>query len=247
MEENLQRLEDEQSDTSTEVAGSWNSSQESLLVSIADRCNCMRWMHSRCQSTFETWNLWLTLPNIAVSAIAGSATMGITSLFSFEEQKTASTVLGLLTISCGVLTSINQHMKTLQNAEAHRAASLGFGKLYRVISSELALRRDQRLHALDFIKFVRAEQDKLQDSSPAILDSVVCEFRKQFKDTLLQKPEIVDLLPSHVNRAAKPGSTMNTKSPTLPITPIQKNHSELSLEHEDIVIDVDKSPTLKPL
>lgn len=245
MEENLQRLEEEQSDTSTEVAGSWNSSQESLLVSIADRCNCMRWMHSRCQTVFERWNLWLTLPNIAVSAIAGSATMGITSLFSMEEQKTASTILGLLTISCGVLTSINQHMKTSQNFEAHRAAALGFGKLYRVISSELALRRDQRLHALDFIKFVRSEQDKLQDSSPSIIDSVVCEFRKQFKDTLLQKPEIVDLIPSHVNRTSKTG-TLNTKSPTIPVTPIQKNTSEISLEN-DLCIEIQKSPTLKPI
>jgi hypothetical protein len=246
MEENLQRLEDDQSDTSTEVAGSWNTSQESLLLSIADRCNCMRWMHSRCQTKYESWNLWLTLPNIAVSAIAGSATMGITSLFSLEEQKTASTVLGLLTLSCGVLTSINQHMKTSQNSEAHRTACLGFGKLYRVISSELALRRDQRIHALDFIKFVRAEQDKLQDSSPTILDSVICEFRKQFQNTLLQKPEIVDLLPSHVNRSAKPG-TVNTKSPNIPLTPILKNNSEGNLDSPDILLDIKKSPTLKPM
>lgn len=228
MEENLQRLEDEQSETSTEVAGSWNSSHESLLISIADRCNCMRWMHSRCQNKFESWNLWLTLPNIAVSALAGSATMGITALFSFDEQRNASLVLGLMTLSCGVLTSINQHMKTSQNGEAHRTASLGFGKLHRVISSELALRRDQRLHALDFIKFVRAEQDKLQDSSPPILDSVIFSFRKEFKHSLLQKPEIVDLLPSQVNRSTKSG--LIHKSPNLPQTPIEKNEPEIVVQ-----------------
>jgi len=204
MEERLEKL-DELSDTSTEVAHSWNSSHEKLLVTIADRANCYRWLHSRSQNFYDKYNFYLTVPSIVISAVSGSATMGLTSLFEPSAQRGASIAIGLLTLGCGVLTSINQYMKTSQFAEAHRAASVAYGKLHRIISNELALRRDQRAHAFDFMKLVRTEQDRLEETSPAIIDCVVSEFRKTFDSNVaIEKPEIVgDLDHVQVNRASK--------------------------------------------
>jgi hypothetical protein len=218
MEEKLQNLDDANSETSAEIAQSWNSAHEDMLASIADRSLGLSWMHAKCQKWFETANFWLTVPSIAVSTVAGSATIGMSSLFP-NSQQTASTLIGLLTISTGVLTSINNFMKTSQFGEAHRSASLAHAKLHRIISCEVALRRDQRSNASLFIKVVRSEQDRLQEISPTMLEHVVANFRKQFKDRVdLEKPEIAgDLDHVRINRTSKvsPSTPMLLPAPDM--------------------------------
>lgn len=204
MEEKLQNLDDANSETSAEIAQTWNSAHEDMLATIADRSLGLSWMHARCQKWFETYNFWLTMPSIVVSTLAGSATIGLSSLFP-QNQQSASTFIGLLTIGCGVLTSVNNFMKTSQFAEAHRTSSLAHAKLHRIISCEVALRRDQRSNAQVFIKVVRAEQDRLQEISPTMLDSVVHKFKTEMKDRHdLEKPEIAgDLDHVKINRSSK--------------------------------------------
>ena len=204
MDDKLDKLE-ATSETSSEIASSWNNGHEVLLASIADRSNCYRWLHEKSQIRFDGYNFYLTIPSIVVSGLAGSATIGLTSLFPNDFQKVASVVIGLFTLGCGVLTSLNQYMKTSQFAEAHRSAAIAHGKLHRVISSELALRRDQRVNAMEFIKMVRSEQDRLQETSPSIPESVINHFKRHFKDnTSVEKPEIIgDLDHVSVNKSMK--------------------------------------------
>jgi hypothetical protein len=212
MDDNLAKLED-QSDTPSEVASTWNSSHENLLAAIADRSNCSRWLHSHCQLVYDRYNFYLTIPSIVITTLSGSATIGLTNIFSDSSQRSASIVIGLCTLGCGALTSINQFMKTAQYAEAHRSASVAYGKLHRIISNELILRRDQRVNALDFLKIVRTEQDRLQESSPTILEVVIHNFRREFVSHVdLQKPEIVgDLDHVRINRAYR-----HEETPTAP-------------------------------
>lgn len=213
MDERLDNLE-EHSDSPSEVASTWNSSHEALLASIADRANCYRWLHNHCQLTYEKYNFYLSIPSIVLSSLTGSATIGLTGIFPDSYQKAASIGIGILTLTGGALMSINQYMKTSQLAESHRTLSIAYGKLHRIISAELTLRRDQRVHAQDFIRLVRTEQDRLQEGSPTILSSVVSKFRKEFagRDDL-QKPELVgDLDHVQVNRARKDDPT-----PTAPL------------------------------
>jgi len=202
------------SETSSEIASTWNTGQEELLAAIGDRSNCMRWMHSKCQDTYAWYNFAFTLPSIAVSSLVGSLTMSLPSLTDADNTRNATTALGLLGIGVGVLTSINQYMKCAQLTEAHRAAAVAYGKLHRSILNELALRRDQRSNALDYLKAVRIEQDRLQENSPIILDSVISKFNKAFKDnTLLEKPEIAgDLDHVQVNRTMKPSHVITAES-----------------------------------
>jgi len=239
-EDHLNSLEEDNSETSTEIASTWNSSHETLLASIADRSNCSRWLHNKCQTHFETYNFYLTVPNIAISAVAGSATIGLSSIFPDNWQHGAATVIGIFTLGCGILTSLNQYMKSAQYSESHRSASVAYGKLHRIIASELALRRDQRLNASDFLKLVRLEQDRLQETSPPIIDRIVEEFRATFKNNVdLEKPEIVgDLDHVRVNRSTKDNPTPPVSSSSsatsssakvmqFPIT-IQNDHSSQS-------------------
>lgn len=243
MESRLANLEDSESQTSTEIAATWNTAHENLLAAIGDRANCYRWMHSKCQHQWETVNFYLTIPSIIMSTLVGSATIGLPSLVSDPiGAKWATTGLGVLTLSTGILTSVNQYMKSSQMAESNRAAMSAYGKLHRIISTELALRRDQRLDALAFLKTVRAELDRLQDTSPGIQDSVIQLFREEFKNNAeLEKPEIAgDLDHVQINRTSKNGNQ-------IPSTPASKSMPVLlpgimSSKNDSIYIERSESP-----
>jgi outer membrane PBP1 activator LpoA protein len=148
-----------------------------------------------------------------MSTLVGSATISLPGLVSDPSAyKWFTTIFGILTLSTGILTSINQFMKCAQMSEANRSAMVSYGKLYRVVATELALRRDQRIDAQAFLKTVRTELDRLQDTSPSILDFVLNDFRKEFKDNAdLEKPEIAgDLNHVQINRTTKGAASVAT-------------------------------------
>jgi hypothetical protein len=82
-------------------------------------------------------------------------------------------------------------MKSAQLVEAHRTAALAYGKLYRVILTELSMHRSSRGNPFTFLKMIRSEQDRLQETSPTVLPHIIAAFNARFKEnTHLQRPEI---------------------------------------------------------
>ena len=193
----------------------WTTEEEELIAGIGDRCNGYQWLHTQCQIRFECFNFYLTIPSIAVTAIAGSLTIGLNSLVPAGYQIYATTVLGGLTIGTGVLTTLNQYMKSAHLVEAHKLAALSYGKLYRLILTELSLHRSSRGDPHAFLKMVRTEQDRLQETSPTVLPHIIEQFKNTFKgNTQLQKPEITGDL-DHITMPL-----LGPHTPTPPPTPV---------------------------
>jgi hypothetical protein len=198
----------------------WTTEEEELIAGIGDRCNGYQWLHTQCQTRFECFNFYLTIPSIAVTAIAGSLTIGLNSLVPSGYQIYATTVLGALTIGTGVLTTLNQYMKSAHLVEAHKTAALSYGKLYRLILTELSLHRSSRGEPQAFLKMVRTEQDRLQETSPTVLPHVIEHFKTTFKgNTQLQKPEITGDL-DHIMIPL-----LGPHTPTPPDTPVRASLS----------------------
>lgn len=203
IDDKLKDLEESSLD-SIEVAQTWNSGHEELLASIADRCMGLSWMHTRCQRWYEHMNFWLTIPSIIIGTLSGSATIGLSSLFP-GNTRTAEVILGVCTLSCGVFSAINNFLKSSVLSECHRLSALYYSKLHRTIQAEIALRRDQRVQAKDFLRLIRAEQDRLAETAPSVLDQIIQQFKKEFRDkSELEKPEIAgDLDHALINRTMK--------------------------------------------
>ena len=88
--------------------------------------------------------------------------------------------------------------------EAHRSASISYGKLNRIINNELALRRDQRSNSLEFLKVVRSEQDRLENTAPSILPHIIKRFNAQFSESDIEKPEVAgDLDKTSINMSIR--------------------------------------------
>ena len=231
MDESLKKLEDT-SESSSDIANSWNSAHETLLASIGDKANCMRWMHTQSQIYYDRWNFWLSIPSVTLTALAGASTIGVTQL-NPNAQTYFSILIGIVTISTGVLTSINQLIKAPQSSEGHRIASIAYGKLYRVISNELALRRDQRTNAQEFLKVIRVEQDRLEESCPVIHSNIIRRFNQKVEsNATLEKPEIVGELDHiRVNMSSKPPPGIVrqvSEPPASPVLTYYKKHLPLN-------------------
>ena len=204
-ERNERHDTDSVTETSSVIVASWNDSQERLLKSIAERSNCMRWLHTQCNLYFESLNFYLTIPNVIISTLNGSFTMSLTSLFpDLDSQKAATTIIGLISIFSAVLITMNQYVKSQQMMEAHRSAGLSYSKLHRMIMNELSLRRDQRSNGLEFLKLVRGEIDRLENTAPSILPKIIKHFNIKFADSPIEKQEIAgDLDEVEVNHEKK--------------------------------------------
>jgi hypothetical protein len=170
----------------------WTPEQERLMAEWSDLAMCYRWLHDRAEKHFHKRNLWITLPVIILTTLGGTANFGIQSLFSDDASKQrASFVIGGISLVAGMLTTVGNYLRYAQSEESNRVASIAWGKFQRLIAVELALKPDDRMDALDFMKVCRADLDRLIEQSPPIPDPVIHMFTTEFKDLdSIKKPEI---------------------------------------------------------
>jgi hypothetical protein len=240
MEKALEKLEQEDDNSTLPNELTWTQAQESILVEWADKAACYRWLHDGSERYYQRLNNWLTIPVIAMSTAAGTANFGVTSLVP-PYSNAASYVIGCFTLLSGLITTLAKFLRVGEKIEAHHSASMSWGKLHRLISVELSLRRDQRVNCQDFIKIARAEVDRLIEMSPMTPELILQQFRHEFRDNKeLRKPEIcngidhtVVCLDTHTNGRYSQGtsstSSSTTRSPAaLAATPISEGSAASS-------------------
>lgn len=166
----------------------WGNSEEDLLAKWADKATCYRWMHEKAQKKFYGANLYMTLPVIVLSTLTGTANFGMGSIFPENLQGIAQLGIGGVSLITGIISTIANFMEYAQKMEAHRGASISWGKLHRKIAVELSLPRSQREPCMEFLIVCRAELDRLIEQSPAVPDDIIAEFTKEFPDSELAKP-----------------------------------------------------------
>ena len=198
-------------------------------------------MHTQSQVYYDRWNFWLSIPSVTLTALAGATTIGLTQLNPLA-QTYVTIIVGIATISTGILTSVNQLIKAPQSSEGHRIAAIAYGKLYRVISNELALRRDQRANAQEFLKVIRIEQDRLEESCPVIQSNIIRRFNEKVEsNATLEKPEIVGELDHiHVNISSKPQAGIARQVSEPQSSPVLTHHKK-QLPHNPL-----RNPILPP-
>lgn len=166
----------------------WGNSEEDLLAKWADKSTCYRWMHEKAQKKFYSANLKMTLPVIILSTLTGTANFGMGSIFPGNLQSIAQLGIGGVSLITGIISTVANFLGYAQNMEAHRGASISWGKLHRKIAVELSLPRSQREPCMEFLIVCRAELDRLIEQSPAVPDDIIDEFKKEFPNSELSQP-----------------------------------------------------------
>ncbi len=171
----------------------WSKEQDKLMADWSDIAGCYRWMHDRAEKMYTRKNMYLTIPVIILSTLTGTASVGIGSIAGDNEevQKYLNFGIGGVSLIAGILTTLNNFLRFAQLSESNKVAGIAWGKFQRLIAVELALKPDERMDSLDFLKLCRADLDRLIEQSPPIPDSIIADFEREFKDRPnLRRPDI---------------------------------------------------------
>lgn len=170
----------------------WTKELEVLFAEWADKAACYRWMHEKTGRMYQTRDQGFMFPIIILSTIGGAANFAMNSISQDPNtQKYIQLGLGGLSIATGILTTIANRLGYASSSEAHRGASISWGKFNRLIVIELSLHPDERMDAFAFMKMFRIELDRLIEQSPSIPESIIDKFIYEFKESVdIKKPDI---------------------------------------------------------
>ena len=172
----------------------WKEEEEELLRNWADKAQCYQWLHMRCREIYQRKNAFYTIPVIMISTVVGTANFA-QDRFPEENRKYVAIGIGTLSITAGIISTISQFLKISETNEAHRIASISWGKFYRSVKTELARHPLDRDSPYDVINFNKEEFDRLVEISPPVPKKVLLEFNAKFKNVEgLIVPEMCDRL-----------------------------------------------------
>jgi hypothetical protein len=170
---------------------SWNANLEAYFVSSGERANGLAILHKDAEALYSYRRTFIELPVIVGSALIGFLNAGSTSMF--DDAKTSSVALGVGSLVVSVLQTVNTYFNWAKRAEGHRLASIQYAKLYRFLSIEMSLPREERMTPADLLKQVRDTYDRLQEVSPLLPQQVLTSFRKKTeKYTDISKPSEIN-------------------------------------------------------
>ena len=170
----------------------WTRELENLFAEWADKASCYRWMHEKTGRMYHTSDQSLSFPVIILSTVTGAANFAMSSISNDPVIKNYVQLgLGGLSILTGIISTIANRLAYASSAEAHRVASISWGKFNRLIVIELSLHPDERMESFAFMKMFRIELDRLIEQSPSIPESIINAFIYEFKEfTDIKKPDI---------------------------------------------------------
>ena len=184
----------------------YNASLEKLIAEEAEKCTGLAWLHKKAEAKTGVRNDWITIPTIVLSTIVGFLSSTSTSLFS--NPTSASIGIGAVSLFTGILSTVGNYYSFAKRTESHRIASISYSKLARFLEIELSLPKSERILAKDLLKITKDQIERLLETSPAVDDKVIAEYKKLFKD-------LTDIAhPSETNGLHK--VTINSKEFTIP-------------------------------
>lgn len=163
----------------------WSPLLEDYFASTGEQAQCLSVLHKRAEELYSLRRTFIDLPVIVISSVTGFLSVGSSAMFE-GEQRTSSTLLGLASLFVGVLNTMGAYFGWSKRAEGHRISSILYSKLYRYLSIEMSLPRDERMNASDLLKYTKDQYDRLVETSPLIPPEII----RSFRPTLAKYPDV---------------------------------------------------------
>jgi hypothetical protein len=160
----------------------WSSLLEDYFKELGEKCYCYSYLHKKAEAVYSFRRTFIDLPVIVGSTLAGTLSIGNSALFGEENEQMAGVCIGALSLIVGIMNTIGSYYSWGKRAETHRLSSIEFGKLYRFLSLELSVPREQRISCSDLLKITRDTYERLMEVSPLIPQFILDDFKKRFAD-----------------------------------------------------------------
>ncbi len=158
----------------------WQHRLEEYFADTGEKSHCYSWLHKKAEEYYSNRTVIIDLPVIILSTLNGAVSVGSDSLFGGSAY--SSIGVGLVALLTAILSTIGSYFAWARRAEGHRISSLNYAKLYRFLSIEMSLPRDERMSPKDLLKYVKTEYDRLSEISPLIPNHIIETFRTKFAD-----------------------------------------------------------------
>lgn len=240
----------------------WTEMLEEYFASTGEKAHCLSWCHKKAEAMYSNRKTLIDLPVIVISGVTGFLSAGSTSMFS--DPKSSSIALGVASLFVSILNTAGSYYGWAKRSEGHRISAIHYARLYRFISVELSLPRDERMQPNDFLKYVKDQYDRLQEISPLLPPEVILEFQQKFaNEKEISKPEEAnglekitvyrndpEALESQDSRAPsiKARSPKFTLAASALVNAIQESKRSLPVVVENPMLEeVKKNPTVEAL
>jgi hypothetical protein len=198
------------------VHSSYTVQQEEVLREFADKAQCYRWLHDHSFQMYSRLYLCFQIPVIFFTTVSGM--MAVFSRAYMEESGNIMIVVALTNILCALCNTLSAFLKLAELSEAHRMATLAWGKFARNVRIVLSLESARRPAAQGYIERCKDEIDRLSEFSPSIPPRIQELFRLivDHKDENLILPEMVgQLRATVVNRPIIADKEIQTSPPSV--------------------------------
>lgn len=166
----------------------WTVKLEEYFASTGEKAHCLSWVHKQSEAMYSNRRTWIDLPVIVGSGVIAFLNAGSQSMFT--DARIANISLGIGSLLVGILNTMGTYFGWSKRSEGHRISAIHYSKLYRFITVELSLPREERMNPHDFLKYVKDQYDRLQEISPMVPQTVISMFQRKFKhETEISKPE----------------------------------------------------------
>lgn len=167
---------------------SWNPQLERYFRDTGEKAHALAWAHKRGEETYSKRKAYIDLPVIVLSSVVGFCSVGSQSIFVGVPQAGAL-VLGVASLFVSVLNTVGSYYGFAKRAEGHRLASIQYARLFRFLSIELALPREERMTGHDLLKYTKDAYERLQEVAPLIPQQIQEEFHRRFDEEKVAKPD----------------------------------------------------------
>lgn len=165
----------------------WQNDLEDLLSDLGEKCAGYSFLHSKAEGKYAKINNQLSIPVIVLSTLTGATSVGSATMFG--ENPYASIIIGLVSITTGIIQTISSYFKYAQRSESHRLTAISYKKLNQFLTIELSLPRNQRMPPKAMLKYVRTELTRLLETAPQIPDEIINLFKEKYKNETASKPD----------------------------------------------------------
>lgn len=158
----------------------WSSQLEDIIAKEGERCSGLSWLHTKAEIETSTYNSYVQVPVIILSTLAGTASVGSSTLFG---NSTASGIaIGLVSIGVGILNTLGGFFAFAKRSESHRIAHLNYSKLASKIAIELSLPRQERMKAEVLLTYLRETMERLAETTPNCPVNIIKQFNDKYKN-----------------------------------------------------------------
>ena len=185
----------------------WGNGFDLVIKKQGEEAESLYILHYRSAILSTKYNDYIQIPSIILQTLTG--------FLSASSNLVPPIALGAVSIFTAILATFLSYYKFSAKAANHKVASTLYFKIYKSVEVTLSLPPEQREDAEKLLADLRDKLARISEIAPDLSESVIADYKKEFKDSLASKPLVANGL-STIELYKRP-SLVSVDSPGIPI------------------------------